>query len=103
MLLSQKLHTVEEFERFLQLSENADRNFELIDGEIVEKLPTQKHGRVVLTIGGEVYAYFKQNPIGHAEVEVRYRMPEDNHNSRQPDLSIILDTETPPVAKGAVL
>jgi Uma2 family endonuclease len=102
MLLSQKLYTVAEFEQFLTLPENADRYFELIDGEIVEKLPTQKHGRTVMTMGGEVYAYFKQNPIGFAEVEVRYRMPGDEHNSRQPDLAIILDTTTPPVVKGAV-
>ena len=38
-----KTYTIEEFERFLALPENADRLFELIDGEIVEKMPTEEH------------------------------------------------------------
>lgn len=40
MDVQHKLITLEEFETFLQLPENASRIFELIDGEIVEKTPS---------------------------------------------------------------
>lgn len=103
MTICEQLMTVEEFEAFLALPENRDRNFELIDGEIVEKLPSQVHGRLVASVIGEVGIWLKRFPIGYVETEVRYRVPSDGHNSRQPDISVVLDVETPPVNKGAVL
>jgi len=103
MVVENKLYTVAEFEQFITLPENRDRSFELIDGEIVEKpMPTQVHGRIGGIINGEWYIYLKQNPIGFSEIEVRHRVPGDDHNSRQPDVSFFGDTVTPAVAKGAV-
>ena len=94
--------TVAEFEAFLALPENRDRNFELIDGEIVEKMPTQTHGRIAAVLTGEIYAYLKQHPIGYVEGEVRYQIPEDIHNSVQPDVSFFKDMATPSVDRGPV-
>jgi Uma2 family endonuclease len=99
MVTREELMTVETFEGFLDRPENTDRHFELIHGEIVEKVPTQQHGRIVGIVHGEIYLYLKQNPIGYAEIEVRYRVPGDAHNSRQPDLSVTLDLSTP-LARG---
>ncbi len=102
--VQEKQITVAEFEQFIALPENIERHFELIDGEIVEKpMPTQKHGRIIFVFNGELYIYFAKNPIGFGEVEVRYRIPEDIYNSRQPDLAVVLDRETPAVERGAVL
>jgi hypothetical protein len=39
MAVQQKIH-IDEFENFINRPENSERRFELIDGEIVEKMPT---------------------------------------------------------------
>jgi len=93
--------TVDQFEEFLALPENRDRNFELIDGEIIEKMPTDEHGTIANLIGGEFYIYLKANPIGRAGVEVRFQMPDDLANSIQPDVSFI-KAEYAVVKQGAV-
>jgi Uma2 family endonuclease len=103
MVTREELMTVETFEGFLDRPENTDRHFELIHGEIVEKVPTELHGLIVFRLSGALFVYFSANPIGRCGVEVRYRVPGDAHNFRQPDLSVTLDLSTPPVTQGAVL
>jgi len=95
-----KLYTVKEFEAFLARPENDDRLFELIDGEIVEKMPTQLHAAIVYLIIGHLFVYFQQNPIGWALPEARYGLPEDRKNSRIPDISVIIGRDRPLVDKG---
>ncbi len=98
-----KLVTFEEFEKFTSRPENRERYFELIDGEIVEKaMPTQLRGRIVALIVAFLVPFARANKLGHVEVEVRYRIPTDPHNARQPDLSFFADTTTPIVTRGAV-
>ncbi len=97
-----KLVTYEEFEAFLTSPENQQRLFELIHGEIIEKMPTDEHGDLVGLLIGELYIYFKGNPIGRVQAEVLHRLPSDQLNACQPDISIKLDTTTPPIKKGAV-
>lgn len=43
MVIQTRRYTVAEFEQVIALPENQDRYFELIDGEIVEKMPTEEH------------------------------------------------------------
>ena len=103
MVLQQKLYTVEEFEVYVARPENRDRHFELINGEIVEKsMPTQLHGLIAAFIIIRIGMYLQLNPIARIGTEVRHRVPGDKHNARQPDVSIYLDTETPPVTVGDV-
>ena len=103
MVLQTKLYTVAEFERIAALPENRDRLFELIHGEIVEKaMPTELHGIVVGRILGELYIHLKSHPGGRIGAEIRNRMPGDEHNSRQPDISYFADDSRPIVEKGAV-
>jgi len=97
----QPLYTVEEFEAFLARPENEDRLFELIDGEIVEKMPTQLHAAIVFLIVGHLFVYFQQNPIGWALPEARYGKPKDKHNSRIPNISVIIGRDRPLVDRGA--
>lgn len=102
MAIEPKLYTIAEFERFLKEPKNEDRLFELVNGEIIEKMPTQEHGMIALNIGAEIRAYLKTNPIGRVGVEVRHRNPDDEHNDRLPDISFIADTTSPVVKEGAV-
>ena len=77
--------TTEEFETFI--NERPDRHYELIHGEIVEKVVTEEHGYIALNIGAEIRSYLKQHPIGRASVETRYKPIGDNLNARLPDVS----------------
>lgn len=102
MVIQDRLYTVDEFEEFIAHPENRDRLFELINGEIVEKVPTQQHGIITLNIGGEVRTHVKQNKLGRVAVEVRHQMPGDKHNARLPDISFYADTATPVIERGAM-
>ena len=95
MALQPKLFTVTEFEKFLALAENCDRYFELIHGEIVEKVPTEEHGLIAANICGFLWQYTRQSGFGRAVIEVRIRMLDDNYNSRQPDVAFFADTDPP--------
>lgn len=50
MAIAPRLYTLEEFEAFIALPENAARRFELINGEIYEKMPTEEQTRLVWLI-----------------------------------------------------
>jgi len=102
-LLKPKLITIEEFEAFIAQSENADRLFELVDGEIEEKMPTEEHGVLTLRIGSKLLIFVEINDLGRVAVEVRYRNPDDPNNTRLPDVSFTSkERALPLVKKGSV-
>src|SRR5437879_5068849 len=103
MAIQPKLFTVAEFEKFLALPENRERSFELIHGEIVEKVPTEEHGLIAGNIYGFLWQYTRQSGFGRAVIEVRVRVPDDDYNSRQPGLAFFADTTRPIVTRGPVL
>ena len=102
VLTREQLYTVDEFEELLKLPENAGRLLELIDGEIVEKMPTEEHGSIALNIGAELRAYLRTIRKGIAGTEVRYQTGKDERNSRLPDISISI-ANRPLVKDGAVI
>ncbi len=89
MAVQKKLFTVDEFERLLELPENDNRRFELIDGEIVEMSPKLNHGLVGSIIHGFIFIYLLTHPIGKVMFEVDHFVPEDAYNTRRPDVSFI--------------
>jgi len=94
---------IEAFEVFLEQPENQDRLFELINGEIVEKMPTEEHGIIAGNIITELNIHLRQNNLkGRVGAEVRHRVPTDDANSRLPDVRYHADTSQPIVKKGAV-
>jgi Uma2 family endonuclease len=97
----ERLYTVEEFERLLEQPENRERLLELINGEIVEKMPTERHGEVVALIIAALIAFVHPRKLGRVGVEVRHRIPRDQHNSRLPDASFI-SGKRPSVTEGSV-
>lgn len=102
MAIQKKLYTVEEFERFADAWENTDRRFELINGEIFEKLPTEEHGVIAANIVGFIWAFNHQHNLGHLTIEARHQMPGEKYNARMPDVSFILDPNRSPVVRGSV-
>lgn len=81
--------TASEFDAFLAEPENANRRFELILGEIVEKMPTQPQAYLVARVSGFISGYLRQNPIGYGLVKAGYRIPQDTENYLIPDLSFV--------------
>jgi Uma2 family endonuclease len=102
MAVQSKLYTVDEFEQVLALPENRDRLLELVNGEIVEKMPTEEHGIIVLRFGSRILVFVDLHKLGRVGVEIRHRSPEDRYNERLPDISFTADTTTPVVTKGPV-
>lgn len=99
----QLLYTVEEFEKIADAPENRERLLELIDGEIVDKSPSEHCGIVIAMIGHWLLNFIIANNIkGRVVTEVRHRMPKDKRNARLPDVSYRAGSK-PLVTKGSVL
>jgi len=102
IIVEKQLHTVKDFALFTARSENVDRLFELIHGEIVEKVVTEEHGIIALNIGALIRAYVKPKGLGRVGVEVSHRVAGDRYNERLPDVSFRTTTSEPVVKQGSV-
>ncbi len=95
MTIAQRM-TVQEFKAFIRRPENVNRRFELIDGEIVEKVPTFLHAKIQGLIITLLNLFLFDHPIAHVLPEIEVVLPDDNDNERVPDVGVVL-------AKGHVL
>ena len=91
--------TAAQFETFL--SEHPDGMYELIHGEIVEKMVTEEHGLIAANITAFIHNFLRENRIGRVVVETRYRPEGDDLNDRLPDVSF-RRTDDDPVRRGPV-
>jgi Uma2 family endonuclease len=97
-----RLYDADEFERFVALPEHHDRQYELIDGVIVEKaMPTDRHALAVNMLLFFLTLYAREHKLGLPGPERRVRLPGNTRNARQPDVSMILDPTRPIVERGA--
>lgn len=65
MTLQDRFITVEDFEAFIKRPENADKRFEYIGGEIVEKMVSNDIASAIAAkIIGLLYVYLSHNDIG---------------------------------------
>jgi Uma2 family endonuclease len=85
--------TVGAFITFILQPENEGRRFELIDGEIVEKMPTQLHALLATLFIFRLSLYFQNNPIGWVFTEIRIKLPNDDLNDTIPDVSVVLKAD----------
>lgn len=85
--------TVDEFEQMTTAPENSDRRFELLHGVVTELFPSPIGGWIVAQLGWHVVTYLKQHPIGQALVRSGFRLPTDEYNIRQPNLSFVAGTD----------
>ncbi len=90
MLICKKLITRAEFYEFIQRPQNATRAFELIEGEMVEKMPSFGY---VSGIGARfttfIGVYLLNNDIAHiTDAQGGYDI--DDENTLVPDVGIIL-------------
>lgn len=101
--------SLDEFEALLSQPGQADRLLELIDGEVVEKVPTEQHGLVAINVGAELRAFVREQGLGRVTVEVRHQIPRADQDPNRPR-SLIPDVAftsreraLPLVSAGAVL
>jgi Uma2 family endonuclease len=95
-----RLVTGREFQTFIDRPENADLLFELINGEIVQKMPTQLHGLIAGLIATFLNLFLLKNPLGWVMVEARYKLPDDEENDYIPDVSFISKAKGGLIEKG---
>jgi Uma2 family endonuclease len=63
---AKKSMTADEFWEFVNRSENEDRDFDLINGEVIElSRPTQPHGVVAFRVGFELELYARRTGRGY--------------------------------------
>jgi Uma2 family endonuclease len=100
-----KRYTVDEFEAFLAQPENADRRFELINGEIVERnMAGHLHQLISKIIFLLLDAFVTARGLGEVLYETRHRAnAADTENDRLPDVSFTRTERLLPVISGAVL
>lgn len=82
-----KLYTLEEFEAFANRAENAERHFELIDGEIVEHPATERHSLITGNFYAALREFVRPRRLGRVLFEARHRALGDERNARLPDVS----------------
>jgi Uma2 family endonuclease len=99
MSIQQKLVTVDEFEAFIAKPENKDRLFELINGEINEKVPTELHGLIVSMLHAMLWNFVFPRNLGRLVLEVRYRVADDDSNDRIPDIAFTRTERLQPVVE----
>lgn len=98
-----KPYSIEEYEQFVERPENVDRHFELVNGEIIEKVPTEEHGLIQVNIASEIRFHSKKHDLGRVTVEPRHQTPEDRYNARLPDVAFTSKARALPlVTQGAV-
>ncbi|MCK6578662.1 MAG: Uma2 family endonuclease [Anaerolineae bacterium] len=65
MVIREQRYTLEAFHAFSQRPENRDRLFELIDGEVVEKVASFIPSRIAGWISTYINMYLLKHPIGY--------------------------------------
>ncbi len=94
--------TTVDFAAFIAQPEHQDRRFELINGEIIEKMPTPLHGYIISLLNFYLVQYLLAHPIGYALIETRYSVPDDELNDVIPDLSFVTHERVELFDSGAV-
>lgn len=94
-------YTADEFEALMLEPEYADRLIELIDGELVEKMPTQLHGLVVVMIARYLLNFILEHGIkGRVTTEAMHRNLSNSRNVLLPDVAFRAGVE-PLTTKGS--
>lgn len=95
MAVEKQLITTDEFERIANLPENADKTLELINGEIIEKMPSNpRSSAIAILIARKVGDFVDDHDLGHVTGEAgRYIISETN--TFAPDVAFISKERQP--------
>jgi Uma2 family endonuclease len=116
-MIPQRINTLEEFEAFIARPENADKLFEFIHGEIVEKMPSNPYvsevasliifflrlflrehgieGHITEGQGGYVVAGEKYAPdVAYISKERQPKLARKGYNPNPPELAVEIESPT---------
>ncbi|GEM_PF-3246038 len=100
MAISQNtLITTAEFDEFIARPENADRLWELIDGKIAQKVPTEEHSLIAGNLFAALREFVRPRDLGRVLFEACHQLPNDNTNARLPDVEFTRKERLLPIAK----
>lgn len=90
MELQQRLYDVHDLWELGLQDERRDKDYELIDGAIIEMTkPGGRHGQLVNRLGHYLYSFVEANKLGYVTTETGY-FPEDyRYTMLAPDLAFI--------------
>ncbi len=89
MAVKKHLATYSEYDQLV--SAYPDRRFALLHGEIIEVSPSRPHSRIASFLHGQLFIFHQGYHVGELHIELRYKIPNDDHNAMIPDLSFIED------------
>lgn len=102
MVLEKQKLTLDDYDAFITRPENAGRIFELIDGEIVEKIPSFTPSRIAAGLLFLIQSYLARQPLGFVTgADGGYRMP--GGQIFIPDVGFILKVRLPEIPEREVL
>lgn len=94
--------TIDEFEAFITRAENQERRFELVHGEIVEKMPSYYHALISSLLTTFLTVFVLERKLDDVLSEARYRLSGDEHNARIPDVSFVHKERQPKPESGPI-
>ena len=97
MTIRDTISTIDEFEVFTNLPENADKLFELIGGEIFEVPSNPYVSELAMIIGALLLAFVKKHKLGHVTGEAGGYMVSGERYA--PDVAFISYEKQPELAK----
>ena len=92
MSVETQLMTAAEFEAYIADPANADRHLELINGEVVEDMPTEEHSIAAGNLYFHLRRFVDDKGLGRVVFEVRRKSPDDDHNVMIPDVDFTSST-----------
>ncbi len=88
MEVKERVFDVDEFWRFVHLPENADKRFELINGDVIEMpAPGEEHGFIAAEIFHRVRLFDPQRKLGNPSVDAGFYSLDDRHTLLGPDFA----------------
>ncbi len=95
MSVQEKRYTLQDLHEIESRPENADRIFELIDGEIIEKVPSFKPSMIAATLIVTIQPFVKQHQLGFVTGADGGYIMNDEGNVFDPDVGFISKLRMP--------
>ncbi len=106
MVVQEARITINDFQAWLdaRAAEGDDRHYELIDGEVVAKVPTEEHGAICVKLIMLLGMFNETHKLGRLTTEARHRASADDAlNDRIPDIAFTRSERLLPITtQGAV-
>lgn len=96
-LQGERLGTPEDILELYTKIENDGRKIQLINGVIFEMSPAEMHGYVAIELAYYILTYVKAHKLGRVVIETLHKMPDDDANVLQPDISFTRNERLQPI------